>query len=324
MAEVDLMGGDVTGFDFDEEFRRRVPTGGATGGTQFDLHSPDFSNPTPQPAPQPGNMPGFDYGKLDAWRKEGQRTGVRVDETDLNVFNDPDFRAWQQGSGMPSRLVADQFDDPYTNQLEGIAKAQMGEVRNNPGLNQLTQFLNQQFGELSQTPGFSPDEMALLRTQVSEPIEDLRAQSQKRAMQRASARGFLPTSGITQLTEGPGGNLETFDTGYDRMRTQANRDLSINAIDRRDSDLNRAGQIATQLGIQIPGQQRGEELALASLLYDLPRKALQDALAVTQGSPTSNDLFSQTTRVAEQNRQNQYANQQKWAQLAQLIAGFDF
>lgn len=315
MADVDLMygGGGAPGFDFAEEFRRRVPTGGVTGGTPLDPASPNFSNPTPQPT-----AGGFDYNKLNAWRDLGRRSGFRVDETDLNVFNDPRFQAWQIGGAVPQSLMPDQFDDPYTKQLEGIAKAQMGQVRSNPGLDQLTAFLQKQFGELSSAPGFSPDELAVLRTQALEPIEELRNASKKRALERTSMRGMLPSSGLNEL------DMRDIDIAADKSRAAAGRDLAINAIDRRDADLSRAGQIASQLGLQIPGQQRSEELALASLLYDLPRKALQDALAVTQGSPTANDLFSQAVRLAQTNQQNQLMNQNKWAQLAQLLAGLDF
>lgn len=278
--------------------------------------------------------------KLAAWRKEGAAAGYRVDQTDANILGDQQFIDWTPGAGNKNFVSLDgpkpgaqqggqssqwpgfQFDDPYTQMLEGIASKQMGEVRSNPGLDQLTNFLQTQFKDLSTAPGYSPQEMAMLRTQAFEPVEDYRQASKQRALERTSARGMLPSSGLHEL------DMRDIDRSADRTRTQLDRDVAIGAIDRRDSDLNRAGTIANQLGLQIPGAQRSEELALGSLLYDLPNKALQNALAVVNGSPTSSDLFSQAVQLANVNSQNQYQNQQqtqqRWAQIAQLLAGMDF
>jgi hypothetical protein len=242
------------------------------------------------------------------------RGQTKADLGDQELYNDPRFRTFAQTGQAPS-LAPNQFDDPYTNQLESIAKAQMGQVRNNPGFNQLTEFLNSQFKELSTAPGFSPAEMSVLNTQASEPIEELRRTSSDRALQRTSNRGMLPTSGLAQLDQR---NVDQF---YDKLRTQANRDLAINAIDRRDSDLNRAGTIASQLGLTIPQGQRSEELGLAQLLYGLPRNALMDALAVVNGSPSSADLLSGANAQANQSYIQQQQNQQRWAAIAQFLAG---
>lgn len=290
---------------------------------------------------------GGDQDMLKKFRRAADDARFYENQTDTAVFSDPRFkhfaatgqyqpssqafpdneiqnanfgqgRATQPAQTAQRQMVPSQFDDAYTKQLEGIASAQMGEVRNNPGLNQLTQFLQSRFGELSQTPGFSPAEMAVLNTQAFEPIEDLRAASKKRAEERTSARGMLPSSGLHEL------DLRDIDIAADKARAAAGRDVAINAIDRRDADLALAGNIANQLGLQIPGQQRSEELALSSLLYDLPSRALRDALAVVQGSPTSNDLFSQAVNLARVNQNNQLQNQQRWSQIAQLIAGMDF
>lgn len=256
-------------------------------------------------------------------------------------------------SGMP-QLKPNQFDDPYTNQLEGIAKAQMGEIRNNPALNQFNQiaqgqlgeirnnpgleqlktFLNSQFQNLSQHPGFSPDEMAVLNTQAFEPIEELRKASQQRNKERTAQAGYLPSSGLAELRAGQ------TDYDYDKLRTVANRDLAVQAIDRRDQDLNRAQQIAMllgqdipqgqrseelklakDLGITIPQGQRAEELQLANLLYQLPRNSLMDALAVVNGSPNSQNLMSGANLLAQQQYLQQQQNEQKWNAIAQFIAG---
>ena len=263
--------------------------GNGVWNPQFPSPDPGTWNQTPQPMPassQPhASWGGWNSGNVfDSWDLNplSQQTGVARDqlaterdaflqplfsqfrqfgkapEDDPSLFSSADFRRFAQTGARPQ--IPNQFDDPYTNQLESIAKSQMGELRNNPGLNQLTGFLNQQFKDLSTSPGFSPAEMAVLNTQAFEPIEEMRRASSDQALQRTANRGMLPTSGLAGLDQR---NVDQF---YDKLRTQANRDLAINAIDRRDSDLNRAGSIASQLGLTIPQGQRSEEVILSNLL----------------------------------------------------------
>ncbi len=349
------------GFNFtEEELRKKVPGGGIAGVPDVQIQ-PAPASPESAPFDWGSAKQQIDYpdpSKLGAFRAAADNARFYEDQTDTNVLNSQRYRDFvNTGNYTPSSQafpdnekqganfgqgaaaspatqrvnvpglgagggVGSQFDDPYTKQLEAITSAQMGEVRSNPGLDQLKAFLNQQFQNLSQNPGFSPEEMAVLNTQAFEPIEANRQASKQRALERTSARGMLPSSGLNEL------DMRDIEIAADKSRAAAGRDVAINAIDRRDSDLSRAGQIATQLGTTIPGQQRSEELSLASLLYDLPRKALQDALAVTQGSPTANDLFSQSVRLADQNQQNsqqnQLLNQQKWAQIASILPYLDF
>lgn len=282
----------------------------------YDPASGGYTTPTPklEPLPVQQTTPGYDYGKLQSWRDLNRAKGIRVDETDANVFNDRDFQNWQTGSAVPN-----QFDDPYTNQLESIAKSQMGQVRSNPGLDSLMQFLNQRFSELSTTPGYSLGEQALLRTQALEPIEADRAASSRRSLERTAARGMLPTSGLAEL------DLRDIDRAADQRRTVAGRDLAIAGLNRRDADLGQALNIGQLLGLQIPGQQRSEELGLSNLLYQLPRTAMQDALSVVNGSPSSSDAFSQALQLLQQNRYQQQVNDQRnaaiWGQLGSVLAG---
>lgn len=222
------------------------------------------------------------------------------------------------GGGHGGRtLPGGQFDDAYTSMLEGIAKSQMGEVRSNPQLDSLMSFLNKRFTDLSTNPGYSNADLSLLNTQAFEPIEQLRNQTQRRELERTARAGYLPTSGLTRE------NQRTIDTDYDRMRTVANRDLSINAINRRESDLNKALDIGQLQSLTIPAAQRGEELALSNLLYQLPRTAMFDALSVVNGTPNSNDAFNQALQLATQNRyqdaQNAQQNSAIWGQIGQVL-----
>jgi hypothetical protein len=205
------------------------------------------------------------------------------------------------------------FDDAASAQLEGIARAQMGEVRSNPGLNQLMAFLDKEFGRLSTNPGYSPEDLALLNTQAFEPIEQRRQADQRRVLERTAARGFLPSSGLTEDLS------QQADTEANRQRTVAGRDLAINAIGQRRADLDRALQIGSLRGLDIPRSQRSEELNLSKLLYQMPRDALQDLLAVINGSPSSNDLFSQSLQAQNLSMLNQRQNDDRNAALMSQI-----
>lgn len=186
------------------------------------------------------------------------------------------------------------FDDDSTNQLEGIARAQMGELRSNPDLNNLLGFMRQQFTQLSQNPGYTNEDLALLNTQAFEPIEQRRNADQRRVLERTAARGMLPSSGLTEEM------AQSVDTEANRQRTVAGRELGISAINQRRADLNQALQMGSMLGLDIPRSQRAEELDLSKLLYQLPRNALNDLMMVLGGSSSPNDLFSQTLNASNQ------------------------
>lgn len=222
------------------------------------------------------------------------------------------------GGGSARTLPGNQFDDTYTSLLEDIAKSQMGEVRSNPALDQLLAFLTKRFTELSETPGYSPADLALLNTQAVEPIEELRRASQARELERTARAGYLPTSGLTLAQQ------RQIDTETDKVRAAAGRDLGINAINKRNADLSQALNLAQMRGLTIPGGQRSEELALSNILYQLPRTAMQDALSVINGSPSSGDALAQAIQLATANRyQDQISagqNAALWGQIGTLLA----
>jgi hypothetical protein len=212
-----------------------------------------------------------------------------------------------------ARGIGPLFDDPASAQLQGIAQAQMGEVRSNPGLDALMKFLNAQFTQLSTNPGYSPEDLAILNTQAFEPIEERRKADQRRVLERTASRGFLPSSGLTEDMS------QQADTEANRQRTVAGRDLAINAIGQRRSDLDKALQIGSLLGLDIPRSQRSEELALARVPYQMGRDSIADLLAVINGSPSSSDLFSQSLQSQQMGYQQQQQNDQRNAALMQQI-----
>lgn len=255
----------------------------------------------------------------DAQQQYDYRKSLGQSDDEILKHTAEDFAARFPASQGQPRGVGPLFDDASTNQLENIARAQMGEVRSNPGLNDLMAFLDKEFKRLSTSPGFTPEEAALLHTQALEPIEQRRQASNTRAVERAGARGFLPTSGLTYLTDAPSGGTETLDTTYDRMRTTADRDLALAGVNQRRADLNQAVQLGSLRGLDIPKSQRSEELMLSQLLYQLPRNSLQDLMMVLGGSSSPTDLYNQTLGLTNQNMQLQQQNDARNAALMQQI-----
>ena len=211
------------------------------------------------------------------------------------------------------------FDDPATSQLETLIKNQLNGLTN-PGANdpqsQLMEFLMTRFQELAGSNGYSPQELALLNTQALEPIEGLRKSAQQNELQRTARAGYLPTSGLTRL------NQQDNDLQYDRMRTQANRDLAVQNVNERGNRLNQA----LQLGQTALNTQRGTNtnaLQLSTLLQQLPVQALNQAMGVLGGSTSPESLMSLVNQMTQNQQQNQYYNQQRnsqlWSAIGQLI-----
>lgn len=283
------------------------------------------SNPTEQAANQRADS--LFFGGQSPWdwfaRQQGQQTQNAISAS--QSFNPWNASRNTFNYGAPPL----QFDDPYTKRLEDIINQQLSALeqpQSNPAMDQLLEFLNKQFQTLSTAPGYSPEDLALLRTQFLEPIERDRAAGRQRVLERTAARGMLPSSGLHEQDL-----QEMVDRPSEERRIAAQRDLAIDAINRRRQDLDRALNLGQVGAVQIPGLQRDEDrqrrteaLQLASILYDLPNRALQENLAVINGAPGPESLFNQAVQLQNVRNQQQAINQQKWAQIGALLAGLDF
>lgn len=222
---------------------------------------------------------------------------------------------WNPRAGLD--MPGFQFDDPYSQLYEQTVRRQLDRLTGpNAEMDRLMQLIAKQLEGL-QSPGYSPEEMALLNTQAFEPIEDLRGQAQKNVLQRASARGILPSSGIVE------DEAQDQDRFYDKLRTVANRDLSINALNKRDADEIRALQIA-KLGMDVPNAMGQQSLDVANLLYQMPRNSMMDSLAVLNASSPQNSIGSLLQLLQMQQNQSNYNQQQTsqlWANIGQILAG---
>jgi hypothetical protein len=212
--------------------------------------------------------------------------------------NDPRIATGQ--AGQPYPYPGNTFSDPWTSQLEGLITNQLNALTNpqpNSAQSQLMNFLQQRFGELSSSPGYSPEERALLNTQAFEPIEAQRQAAQKRVLERASMRGILPSSGLVQ------DEYATNDRSADQLRTVANRDLTINEINKRQADLGTALQLGQAATAQDQST-RTQALSLATLLYQLPIQAQNQALAVINGTGSPQSLLPYVIQLAQAGAQN--------------------
>lgn len=160
-----------------------------------------------------------------------------------------------------------------------------------PSTKRLEEWINQLVSQRQQPP-FSGQEAEILRTQALDPIEHDRQAAHQRALQNVGSRGFDPTSGIAQDL------FNQVDQGFDTQRAQAQNQLAYNTI----------------------GQKRTNEqdvLSLLQLLYQLPRNAMQDSLAVINGAPNYSSLFNGYSQLGAMNSANS-ANSGQW--LGQILA----
>lgn len=221
------------------------------------------------------------------------------------------------GGGNPLGYAPNQFTDPYTRQLEEIAKAQMASLQGrNAQMEKLMSFLDQEFERISNAPGgWTPDELAMLRTQAIEPITAQRDAAMQRIALRAGQRGLLPTSGVVQSEQGD------TERAALALQAQANRDIALQGVARQRQNLQDALNLG-QLAVALPDQRNAQALNIAQMLYQLPRNAMTDAMTVINASsPTAGlapllNLMQMQQNQGNTNAQNSAA---LWALLGQIF-----
>jgi len=114
----------------------------------------------------------------------------------------------------------------------------------NPEFMKLMDWINTRFQDLS-NPGYTGAENEVIRTQALDPIERDRAAAQQRALERISARGMTPDSGLAQELQA------LVDQGFDASRATAQGDIALNEIQRRNDRMNEATGYAQQ-AYQLP------------------------------------------------------------------------
>lgn len=304
-----------------------------------DLGNDHRGDPTPDPRPDPRPAPSYsaDQAREDL-RRRGASEHVAGEEA-ANIARYGSVEAAERANpgtmarflqrsssgGAPApgprpssnpdpRFVGSQFNDPYTEQYEGLLRAQMELLRlqqeemrraaeeaqrkraaAQAAWDRFSGYANERVTRL-QGPAYTGTEQEVLRTQLLDPIERDRTAAHKRALEQISARGFEPDSGLAaelqrlvdqefnQYRSGAQGTLAQRQIQEQRSREQEAQQLLMtlaqmpDAIARGDLDF-----VNTVHGlISAPGTQ---QIALGDILSELPSRRLRDALAVLGVAP---------------------------------------
>lgn len=192
----------------------------------------------------------------------------------------------------PSGMPGTQFNDPHTQYLEKILQqmiqARMQPVQDpsralyemmlqqrgqalgqaEPQLQKLMAYLEERFSDLQGT-GYTGAEGEAIRTGALDPIEQDRQAARKRMMERLSARGLTPDSGIAQQA------LLEVDKAFDAMRATTQTALTTNDLSRREDRKRRAEGIRTTLA-DIPQARAREQLDVFGALSQMSQLARQE------------------------------------------------
>lgn len=303
-----------------------------------------------------------------AWNQFAQwYPGSQRDRGDLNVNGqwvdvirgfsgaNPDWGGWQPvapGGGGGASPWASQYTDPSQQQFERLLQAQIAslqqqqswiaqqaqaaqarQAQTGAAADRLTEFINQRVTGLGQ-PAYTGSEAEVLRTQALDPIESDRQATRQRALERVSARGMTPDSGIAQQL------LNDVDLAYDRTRAGAQNDLASRQIGEqrsRDQEAQQLLQYLTQLPTAVAQGDLGFINSLFSTLNQAPhqglqyagqqnelgRQSLQDALSALGVAPSQGGLSNALMQMFQSEQANRLYQQQNAAQYWANI-GYNF
>jgi hypothetical protein len=201
-------------------------------------------------------------------------------------FSDPLLQGYLNfGSGAIDQLMGGQGIHPVLQQaIEALMKMM------NQGAPQLDQgslvdyanTVHKRQGELNQ-PGWSPSQLDLMRTQISDPLEAQKEAARQQVIQRFAAKGMTPDSGIVQQA------LMDSDRGFQQMRTTGERNLASQEMSQDEARKNLAVQMGESLG------QMGMSGAQANLQGQLAGRG-QSMGAAGQLAGIGSDLQSEPFR----------------------------
>lgn len=240
---------------------------------------------------------------------------------------------------MPS--MSTYWNDPLLQQYTSFASDAVGRLANaNGSPNGVLQDAINKLQAMYSTPMFStggpmdsPDALKnsdLLRTKFVEPLMQQRDASQKRALERASARGLGLTSGLTEeLARG-------VDTQFDQQLAQGYRDLLLQeATANRANQQFATGQLAN-IGQGMQGEAERNLVAALNASQGLAQLPMQQMMSVAslmnslnnqpypQADPTTGLIqmllqMANGGQFAQQNAQNQQGA--FWQSLFQSLPG---
>jgi hypothetical protein len=238
-----------------------------------------------------------------------------------------------QGWGQNGPGFQSQFSDPSSAQLETFLQRYLGELDQQRGqqaganadlrarqaqaqeaTQRLIAFMQQRAQQL-QGPAYTGAEQEVFRTQALDPIERDRQASHRRSLERTSARGMAPTSGLAEL------DAQNIDQSFDRLRAGSQNQLAYRQINEQRS----REQEAQALLAAIPQTQRAAaqgdlgflqalDAALngyrdrgaqvATQQQQMGSLALRDALAAMGMAPSADNQFAQMMQMYQLQQQN--------------------
>lgn len=212
----------------------------------------------------------------------GRGYGLNYDNPMGNYFSDPLLQSYLNfGQGAVDKLTGGQQINPVLQQaIDALTKmsTQGAPHMDMSYLQPLQAAVQKRQAQIDQ-PGYSPSQLDLMRTQVTDPIEAQRDAARQQVIQHFSAQGFAPDSGVVQQA------LLDSDRAFSQMRTTGERNLGAQEIaqdEARKQEAVQMNQILAQLGLsgsqadlqgQISG--RGQNMGAAGQLAGIGQ-GLQD------------------------------------------------
>lgn len=239
-------------------------------------------------------------------------------------------------------------NDPATQQYQDFLNTFLGQLggQANQWGQDATQFRAQQqqaqaatqrlidyLGQRAQTlqgPAYSGPQQEILRTQVLDPIERDRTAAKQRALERISARGMDPTSGIAQEL------MNQTDSAFDQNRAAVQNNLGYQQIHQEHANQQEAQQLlalipqAQRAGMtgdmsflsqlnQASNQPYQTGVPLSQEIYNLPNQALQNALATLNIGPNPGAVSQSAYQLGALNQNAQNQGTQWYEQLGSLL-----
>lgn len=202
---------------------------------------------------------------------------------------------------------------------------------NDPFMELLQKFGLDRVDDLGGDP-YTGGEDAALRARYMDPLTQTRDTLRQQAMERASARGMLPSSGVLE------DSMQEIDRGYQQGVARSNNDLAVRAIDekqrRSDQQLDILGEL---LGVNRAARgeadARGREaVTTANLLPMMDERRTEQMLRASYSGgqqqqmlmSTLMQLMNQQQQQANYNQQNSQQDSQAWGQyLGYLLQNWD-
>ena len=241
-------------------------------------------------------------------------------ENALSGFDDPSTKYLTDFINKYLTELNAPLNDPSAQQLADLLQGRIKALlqpTTNPDLEAYLKFARERLAQLQTGQPYTDAELQLLQTQALEPIERDRAATKQRVAERMAARGITPDSPMFQSA------MNQVDTAFDAMRAQVHGQIGLKGIDTSRENLDKAlglGSSLSDLNVTtqqqaeqrarealdtataLEGQQkqirgettsrRGQALAMASLLSELPEHRLQLANSILTGGQGPESIFN--------------------------------